>query len=425
MPEQDHELKRRLEDSFWSHLAERYPLTRWWWGPERDASAGLFPDWTRSAFEREAAEWRRLAKETVDQEDAEIRHWGQFARVTANRILAGSWTDAAEPVRQANLALTVVGLLDPAGEQYPRLGVVENLAAWLSQVQGVSAVGFWRRTRLAAESARLLRQLARWTPGGDAGQWQRTLDNAAAMVKAYGQRAAAADADQETIPWAMSANVQVETWRERRETLGTQNPVIMSKPVPSERLLGRSQSHAAPLQEVVVPGLSQWWVRPGPEGDILYHGDMYDPSVSLGAMLALWRHESPQGNLTWALSQPPLLEGGLTMMATLLHTLWPDWPPIKNRYLGQWLQRRQAMAVADAWLWLEAGDPREVLAWMGKFLSQDEGVAVIPWMKCHPGYYVMSDRVWEVLDSLPDPRDWSHWLFRSGPIVPDAVFSPP
>ncbi len=428
MPEIDKEAKRRLEDSFWAHLAARYPLTRWWWGAESGTFGTLFPEWTAAAFEHEAAEWRRLAQDTVMLADMETSHWGRFARTVATRVQAGSFRDGAEPLRYANMALTVVNLLDPRAERHPRGELLESLAGWLSQVSDVAAAGFWRRTRASAEASRMIHQVSRMPcPEGTVEDaWKLLQENVVAMVKAYLKRLAQApQEDEEAIPWAVSAHVSVDVWRDRREEMSLEAPLVIKRPVPSEQILGVSLPHAASVQDVVVPGLMQWWVRPTERGDVVFHGDSYDPSVALATVLALWRNESPVTDLTWALSHPPFVEGGLITVCDLMHRLWPTWAPVQSGYLAQWLQRRRAMATADAWLWLEGGDPSEVYPWLARFMTKGESLALIPWMKSHPGYYVMSHRVFEVLSATAESEDWAHWVFRHGPVVPDAVFLAP
>lgn len=410
--------KGRLEASFWSLLSHRYPLTWWWWTGDATPPTSLLPEWSRTAFAREADEWRRLAKDTVDPDDDEVRHWGQFARETANRILAGSFSDAAEPLRFLNLALTIIALLDPRETLVPRQGLVESCATWLDQVQDVTAASFWRKTRMQGEAVRLSRSVQAWEVS------EAAATRLTQAVDAYCERAKERE-DQEPIPWAVSAHVSVDDWRRRRATVTQEAPIVVAKPVPTACLLAKGQPRAPALQEVVVPGLAQWWLRPGGDQDILFHGDTYDPSVALGTVLALWRRENASGRLTWALSRPPLLEGGLMMVGELLFGLWPQWLPVRERYLAQWLQRRRVLAVADAWLWLEVGEAERVLEWMTRYMPRAEALAVIPWMKSHPGYYVMSQRVRDVLAETGPANDWDHWVFTRGPEVPDSLYMAP
>ncbi len=410
--------KARLEANFWSLVERRHPMTRWWWTGDPDPPAMVWPDWSKASFLREAEEWRRLAKDTVEWDDEEIGHWGQFARHTANRILAGSYADGAEPLRYANLVLTIIRLLDPQAGFVERDALLEGLITWLDGVQDVVAVGFWRKTRVEGEAARLKSQVN----GLQVPEALRKRGTTA--VNAYVERIQVGD-EQEPIPWAVSAHVSVDDWRDRRVAMTRETPMLVAKPIPTARLLARNQINAPVLQEVVVPGLHEWWLRPGPNEDILYHGDAYNPSIALGALLALWRQQNRCQRLTWALSLPPLVEGGLMTVADLVGTVWSDWLPVKERYIAQWLQRRRAMAVADAWLWLEAGDPHSVREWMSRFMPKTEATAVVPWMKAHPGYYVMAHRVFEVLAETGPSHDWTHWLFSHGPRVPSTAFLAP
>lgn len=410
--------KARLEGSFWSLLERRHPVTRWWWSGDAASPPMLWPDWSQAGFLREAEEWRRLAKDTVEWDDEEIGHWGQFARHTANRILAGSYADGAEPLRYANLVLTISGLLDPQAAFVQRDALLEGLMTWLDGVKDVVAVSFWRKTRIEGEAARLKAQVKAIAVSDPLRQ------RVVAALNAYVERIQAGD-EQEPIPWAVSAHVSVDDWRDRRAAMTREPPILVAKPIPTARLLARNQRKAPILQEVVVPGLTEWWLRPDSDKDVLYHGDAYNPSIALGAVLALWRQQNRCQRLTWALSLPPLIEGGLMTVAELLDTVWSDWLPVKERYIAQWLQRRRAMAVADAWLWLEAGEPHTVLEWMSRFMPKAEATAVIPWMKAHPGYYVMTHRVFEVLVETGPSRDWDHWVFSHGPRVPSTAFLSP
>lgn len=426
MPDDILRKKRRLEESFWSLLLRRYPLTWWWWNSEREEKLVLFPEWSSAAFEREAIDWRRLAQETVDVPDEEVQHWGRFARWTATRILSGSYQDGADPLRHANTAMSLVQLLDPLMERYPPEELLDGLAGWLDEVSGVGSANFWRHVRTESESSHLLRQLAPFDRLGDAGLSARYL-RATAAVKHYVTSVLNhQDAQSEAIPWTASAHMFVETWRALRQAMSHEQPYVMGPPSGVGDAVLAPSGHFVnfpELQEVVVPGLKQWWVRPASDRDIIYHGARRDPSLPLAVSLALWYQQSRKGRLTWALTHPPYVEGGLEALANLLPTLWPGWAPVQTGMLAQWAQRRRALAVVDAWLWLEAGDPPEALNWLARFVPRSEAVSVIPWIKSHPGYYVTAYRACEVLLRVKDSSSWQHWMFNHGPVMPPDLFA--
>lgn len=429
MPEVDNEAKTRLEEMFWAHLEARYPLTHWWWTEDRPRSVGLFPEWSAAAFDRERTEWRRLSQESVRMVDEETRHWGRFARWVATRLGAGSFRDGAEPLRHANLVLTMAAILDPAGTIYPRMSLVDALGEWLARVQDVTTAGFWRKTRAGAEGARLIQQLRQLMPPADVApdQFRTHTAAAGAQVSEYLERTAVPleEWPGESAPWAFSAHVSVEEWRLYRQAMTGEVPVATHKPREDSVVLMPKMPHTPAIQEVIIPGLKQWWVKPSGDHDVLFHGDVRDPSLGLGVALSVWRQEAASHNLTWALTHPPYADGGLMTAVEVLQDLWPTWEPVRSRFFQQWLQKRRVLAAADAWLWLEGADGVEVLAWMSRFIPKQEALSVIPWMKSHPGYYVMGHRVYTQLVSDHYPRTWDHWIWHHGPIMPDAVFLSP
>ena len=426
MPEVDMEAKTRLAELFWAHLEVRYPLTHWWWREERPRNVVLFPEWSAAAFERERTEWRRLSQESMRVPDEETRHWGRFARWVATRLGAGSFRDGAEPLRHANLVLTMTGILDPTGILCPRMPLIDTLGDWLSRVQDVTTAGFWRKTRAAAEGGRLVQQLRQLMPPADVDpeQFRTHIEGVSAAVSVYLERTAVPldDWSGESAPWAFSAHVSVEEWRLYRQGLTNEAPVVTHKPREDSVVLMPQMPHAPAIQEVIIPGLKQWWVKPSGDHDILFHGDVRDPSLGLAVALSVWRQEGACQTLTWALTHPPYADGGLMTAVEVLQNLWPTWEPVRSRFFQQWLQKRRVLAAADAWLWLEGADAVQVLSWMSRFVPKQEAISVIPWMKSHPGYYVMGHRVYDQLISETYPRTWEHWIWLHGPIMPDAVF---
>lgn len=423
MPLMNGEPKARLEQSFWEQLEHRYPLTYWWWDAESGFDKGLFPEWSRPAFEQEAVQWRRLSQETMKFGDDETVHWGRFARWVATRLSSGSFQDAAEPLRHANLVLTLVALLDPTEQLYPRQPLLVSLTEWLGNVSDVGVQGFWRRVRLHAEAARLEREVEIL---GQKSESHAQAQSAQEAITNYVQAAIAQTTGfAEPAPWATTAHVSVGSWRCMRQAMARQRPLVLDRPRNAGEVLSPKDSQVPRLQEVIVPGLTQWWVRPGRDIDVLYHGDTQDVSLFVAVMLALWHQSSQVSRLTWALTHPPHIEGGLMTVMALLEDLWPNWEPVQSHQLAQRLQQRQALAIVDAWLWLEGADPMDALNWLSRFMPRDEAIAMIPWMKSQPGYYVMAHRAFEVLMDVDRRRNWEHRVFKNGPIMPEELFLSP
>jgi hypothetical protein len=421
VPQETQSPDHRLEDNFWSLLLERHPLTWWWWGPGEAAPGEFFPEWSAGAFEREAGEWRHLATSTVDMADEEVVHWGRFARTTAARLASGSWQDASELLRHANTTLTLVDLLDPTGDQCPRARLLDRMAVWLDQAAGVTAGGVWRKVRIKAEASRLLTYLAKVQDDN----LVPSRDRGAAAVHAYVDRAVGASDEFDAVPWASSAHVFVETWREFRQAFTGERPIIVDRPVRGdELLLNRGLENFPDIQDVVVPAAGQWWVRPTGEKITLFHNGRMDGSLAAAVVLGLWHQVSHANALTWALTPAPHIEGGMHRLAVLVEDLWPRWAPVETHLLAQFRQRRTALAVADAWLWLEGGNPEAVAIWLSRFLPKAAAQTVIPWMKSHPGYYVQAHRVYESL-SHDTGAAFSAWPFVHGPVMPADIYQSP
>ncbi len=429
MPEKFSPERTYLEQGCWALLKQRHPLTWWWWGPDRTASVALFPEWSRAAFEREAADWRRLAQESVPIQDPEVEHWGRFARWAATRILSRSYQDAAEPLRHANTALGVIELLDPSRELYPRAKLIDDLATWLSHIETVSARGVWRRIRMLAEASRLSAQLdgVNVPASADGGDHNANVERAKSAVEDYTKRTCEfQEEENDPIPWAISAHVVVESWREFRQRVTREKAIVVERPIPGASVLSPAGAGFPAIQEVVVPGLKQWWVRPEDGYDTIFRGDRQDSSLFLAVALAIWHQHSTKTPLTWALTQPPYIEGGLLLLAKdILPTLWPQWSPVKTRVLAQWTQRRRALAAADAWLWLEGAHHDHATAWLSRFFSKSQAASVIPWMKSQPGYYVMAHHVHDVLSDAGPSDDWNHKIFVMGPVMPKWLYVAP
>ena len=415
-----------LEAAFWAQIAARYPATCWWWSPTMD-NLELFPEWSAAAYEREASIWRQLAQQTDQPDYPEIEHWGRFARLVATRIQLGCFRDASEPLRHASTVMRVAQLLDPGEERYPRARLLERMVSWLSGIVDVGARGFWIRTRLASEGS-LLRQHLVAMPRPQAMesiQWTILIDRVRSAIQAYQERVQGYSRDESSAPWMASAHGSVDDWRARRLAMMEEKPILVSRPMIRGDLLNGSDFKKRIFREIVVSGLRGWWVHPHEEGDQLIHGDSYDPSISLGMLLILWRQKSRLKGLTWALTSPAVIEGGLMLLTRIAGETMANWAPVHTGFLDQWRQRRRAMAAVDAWLWLEGGDADEALGWLRRFVGKAEAVALIPWMKTHPGFYVMSQRVMEVLwqDAGGVGGEYSVWT--RGPLMPHALFVAP
>ncbi|PSR32727.1 MAG: hypothetical protein C7B46_13295 [Sulfobacillus benefaciens] len=420
------EFVRRLETNFWDLLARRYPLTRWRWDKET-ADLSLFPEWTRVAFQKEYAEWRSLIQETERLEDPEAHHWGRFARIATMHIHSESFRHGAKPLRLANLTLTAVALLDPEGHRFPRDQLLSSFNEWLSNTTDVTASSTWRRVQIEAEATNLIGKVEQWSrfdPGATE-PGARLREMALTVIGDYLTRVKAADDGIDAVPWLHSAHMSVEEWRERRKHLTQESPIPITRPMITAEILDRNQFPSVPIQEVVIPGHHPWWLQSQATSDTLFHGSRYLPSITFALIFSLWRSRSTLRPLTWALTPPPILEGGLVTASAWLRELNPNWAPARTHYLAQWCQQRRALAIADAWLWGEGGRGSEVLSWLARYVGPMEALRLIPWMKENPGYYVLSLMVYEVMSKAEQKPNWQHPFWLDGPIMPYELFVAP
>jgi len=414
---EDPKARQGLGDRVWSILWQRHPSTAWWWS---DSDSGrvpnFFPVWSAEAFAKEATDWRRFAQETTTSGDGQVRHWGRFARWTATRLLAGSFRGAAEPLRHANAVLDAVQVLDPDHEVVDVAQLASQMVDWLSAVRDVQAGDEWRQLRLRQEAIRLKSHVGRWLKD----------DAVSVALDRYVERVTNdVSDDTDPLPWVTVAHVVVEEWRIWRETMTQEPPVVIHRPQYDPGGVRDVAQFSFPtLHRVVRPDLTQWWMRPKSDEATIYVPSHRTEALSLAVLLALWHQQSRQEAVTWALTQPPQVEGGLESLVGLIGQFWPSWAPVVSGFLAQWLQRRRALAVADAWLWLDRGDADEVVKWLGRFMDKSASWALIPWLKSNPGYYVMAHRTAQVLTQT-GPTSWEHWMLKNGPVMPGALFLAP
>jgi hypothetical protein len=157
-------------------------------------------------------------------------------------------------------------------------------------------------------------------------------------------------------------------------------------------------------------------------GTIYYGPGAY--SALLSSLTINWWHQKTQSvsALTWALAEPTQFESQLLWLYTALANT-----SLLGQAVSAFLKWRVAadlaLAYADAWLWIEGGDPNEVVAWLKLFLSPASATAWIPVLKANPGRALMvADAYRNVAgDCFPDLKttNWTGWQW--GPIAPEIV----
>lgn len=408
--------KHRMAHAFWDLIRDRHPLTWWWWQGGGQDRLSLFPSWSPQAFREEAQQWRRLAQATVGTDSDEVRHWGRYARWAASRLESGSYQDAGQPLEHAN---TVFEVWTVIGDFEDSAWLLEEFSSWIASIEGVGVVDAWSQNELDHQAgllSRRIRRLKTVEPGQG-----RALD----ALQDFVDRVREKPVLTEPLPWAVSGHVFVETWRDRRRAMTRELPLLLKRPQGHREVFDDGYPHFPRIRDVVHEGVSGWWLRPRDEADMLYSGRQETDTLSVGILLALWYQRCRHEKLTWALTPLAHLEGSLAALADVIPELWPTWPPAQTGRLAQWVQQRRALAVADAWLWLEGGAPAQVASWLKRYVGDPRALKAVAWMKTHPGYYVMADRVLGERRQAAGLVGWDHDLFVSGPIMPQQLYLAP
>lgn len=399
--------KQRLADRFWLLIARRYPLTdAWWRGRPHDT---LFAPWSPAAFDTERDEWLRLVERAaaLTGQDAEIDHWGRFARVMVQRLEARVFKHPAQPVRLANTVAYCSEMLYPGDSHRVALMVKD----WLPTVSGVVLTSPWQQHQLQIEASRL----KHWAGGIP------NPDLRDATVAAIDEFVATCPRDDEADDadlwaWVHSAHVTLDTWRKRQQEADHEPVTLMSRPIRFQALWDGSPARP---EHVVNAALTGWWLRPQKEGDVLITGSPPIPnSHILGIVLAAWRQRSGLSDLSWLLTPPPILAGGLAACTLSLEVSHPNWEAVLTRFLSRWQQQQRALAIAESRVWAAGHSPREVGQWLSRYVGSHAAQGAIPRFLTEPGFHILA---WHVKTVLAR----SGVVWSTGPVMPYEVFVSP
>ncbi|CAB1130008.1 protein of unknown function [Candidatus Hydrogenisulfobacillus filiaventi] len=342
---------------WWALMDARYPAVALWAGRP---AAGRWTPWSPAEFSREAEAWLDLAAAAQRLGPGPAAQAALYARWAYRRIQAGVWRRPAMPVRHLRQAL-LAEVLTAEGTPLPadRLG---RAAAWLLQARrAVERGGGLADRELEAEVAALGRALRQGPLGGmpGAGRLGAALEEYRAAVYRL------PPGPSPTVPWLPLARVEDGPWREARR----QGP-------PSPAVLPAVPAGPAAVREAVA-GVEGCWARLQPRPR-LYHAPAADagPVALAGAWLA-WR--TAAGGLyedaVWLTGLPGTLEGRALA-----------WLEAADRAGAAAMVRRcWAEAAADAWLWLDGGDPEAVAAWLAQAGGHPHPEAAVVTLSLEPG----------------------------------------
>lgn len=409
-------------------LHARYPLSAWWWLGKGDIAGGCFPEWSSLAFQHEAGQWLALSEDTVNQDDIEMQSWGRYARLTLARIHDGVWRQASGPLTHARQVTTLLPLVDPHGMVTSPTRVLAQLADWLLRTKETSLGDYWGRTMMDLSGAALRDSLKAWTRPTEVERvpWALHMDRAQMALREYERsRLRAVGDDPISTSWMPTAHVSLDEWRQRRQQIGvfgerpltlTENEVLR---FPTEI---RDVIHP---QWIIVPGLRSAWYRPQSERDVFWYGECQTVSLSIAILLSLWFRRAKLSPVSWPLASAPFVLGGLMALVAQVRQADLDWEPSRGGHLTEWHRQQEALAGAEAWLWLEQGPPDQVVEWLSLFIGRPRALAVVPAMKVSPGRYMMALRVRDAYLQAYHGSGLSHPLWEAGPLALGGLFVGP
>lgn len=224
--------------------------------------------------------------------------------------------------------------------------------------------------------------------------------------------------------WVHSAHVDLEAWRADRRALQRQPLVTLTHSLTMQDVLAWPPDLPLGAEMVRRDELFGWWLGPGVDQRRLAYGARVGTGLGWGMLLAYWRHRAGLGDLTWVLTPPPILEGGVIALAGLFQSIGVDWPPVAAQWAELQRQRLDALANADCQIFAERREPEEVAVWLSRWTGLAWARQKVPWLMFHPGYYVLakwSADYWFAMAS--DFED--HPLWTNGPILPYQLFVDP
>lgn len=416
--------KHRLESGFWNLLRQRYPATALWW--HQNPSEGWWPEWSENAFQREMQGWLGLAETAaLTSNDIEVLSWGRFARLAVGRLRGEVWKRPAAPLSHAHYGITVLSIL----ADHPRLWhALSNLPSWLDAMRETAAGDYWAQIELTEEALGLVSTLTHLpVPAGiDHVRWTVAIDQAKAAIVRYRDRVKQrSDHNLAIIPWVGSAHVDVWEWHNRR--MSFEFEPHLKEPMRDTMVLGLADllGGLTHTKKTLVPQLhakSFWrWNDSGPA--VIYYGD-HAQSARLGNLVLDWWQQKARllVSLTWAIAEPVWLEAQMLWVMQVFASSSPLAPSAKS-WVEKCIKMREALALADAWLWLENGEPDVVARWLEGFVSPGANAwAWVPYLKANPGRALTSMQNYYELMSVHEPlltTPWSGWQW--GPVAPDAI----
>ncbi len=409
----------QLAEHFWHLIEDRYPGSAIWW--HREGSGGQWPEWSEAAFQREMRSWLSLAAEAgLLAELVEADSWGRYARLAAGRLRGEVWRRSDAPLSHARHNLEVLWMI---GDYVAFFKALKSLPDWLKSIAGMVAGDFWTTIELSREAHGLLRGACVMPvpPGMDALRWAVAEDQAKLAIHAYVETAKNHSYGTVTVvPWIASAHVDVMSWRQRRNQFDVPPGEHFRMASGGRELANGLRFHSRCQTQSSGWLRSRSYARWNPLGlGTVYYGPTASTALVMNWVLTEWKQKaSDLEPLSWAIAEPMWMEAGLRRAAELLMADSDRRFREIEVFVNHWARTQEALAVADAWLWLESGEPERVARWLERFVSYRDAWSLVPYLKCNPGRALVSLENYERWKSTTDDS-WVGWTW--GPIAPDAI----
>lgn len=410
----------QIAEEFWQIIDDRYPGTAIWW--HRQGAGNVWPEWSEAAFDRELRGWLNLASVAGSLNEAvEVNHWARYARFAAGRLRGEIWRRADAPLSHARHILEVLWVTE---DFQSFLAALRTLPGWLQRISGVVAGDFWTTIEMKREADGLLGGvLTMPAPQGmDALRWAIATDQAKAAVRTYVANAEGqAYVSTTLVPWVASAHVNLEIWHQRRLEFDSQQqrrpPLVEARGSALATRLG----FEVRCRLLTRSGLgARSYARWDPAGEAtVYYGATATTTLAMTRILTAWKERARTLHpLSWAIAEPTWVEAGLRRAADFLIADAGPGSSVFEKAVCCWATIYDAVANADAWLWLESGEPDEVARWLEGFMPHRDAWSVVPYLKHNPGRALVG---FENYARWQEFHDDPWWGWQWGPIVPDEI----
>ncbi len=403
-----------IREAFLKLLTERAPASVLWQGLI-SVSEFKWPEWSHQAFAKERNDWLSLSQLTVNGMEEDVKHWGRFARLAANRIAQGGWKSPLAPIKTLRTSLWVLWLLELQGEQVDWHSMVLQAASWIHAITDPVGGDFFIRAKLHDDCE----EIKRWTGNHLAGQnlsreveaLHLALDDYCVVI----QRKESRGID---VPWATSAHVDTWEWHIRRNDFSPlSRSLTPSLPIRDltenfpANLLPKVRGALKTVQYVPISSLgAASWIRAHPQ-PALFYGPKAAGSLLLSQLYLWWIRYSVLDPLSLLLTAPPIFDGILYALVSCLPESVPDsWKQWKNN----WQHSMKLLALSDAWMWLEGAEPMTVKQWLETVLGHPAAAWWALHLKTNPSYAVVGLTLAEqILEECTEPGyEW--WGFSRG-----------